>query len=138
MVNTIDMQDIRYLNLFGQVTHVQTRFCFNYNNTLVFCVPYPLLQRAVGENGKNIQTMKEILRKRVRIVARPRGIQDAKNFIGSIVNPLTINDLRIEGNEIIISSNRQNKAALIGRDKRRLKEMQVIVRDFFEKELRIA
>jgi len=101
-------------------------------------VPYPLLQRAVGENGKNIQTMKEILRKRVRIVARPRGIQDAKNFIGSIVNPLTINDLRIEGNEIIISSNRQNKAALIGRDKRRLKEMQVIVRDFFEKELRIA
>ena len=138
MVNTIDMQDIRHLNLFDKITHVQTRFCFQYNNTLVFCVPHLLLQKAVGENGKNVQTMKDILRKRVRIVAKPRGIQDAQSFIESIVSPIKINELKIVGNEIIILGNRQNKAALIGRDKRRLKEMQEIVKGFFDKELRIS
>jgi len=96
------------------------------------------LQKAVGENGKNVQTMKDILRKRVRIVAKPRGIQDAQSFIESIVSPIKINELKIVGNEIIILGNRQNKAALIGRDKRRLKEMQEIVKGFFDKELRIS
>lgn len=138
MVNTINMEDMRHLNLFGQITRVQTRFCFKYNNTLIFCVPYQLLSQAVGQNGQNVQRMKEVLRRRVRIIPRPRGIQDAKNFIENIVNPLTIKEVSMDGDELIINSNRQNKAALIGRDKRRLKEMQSIVKDFFGKELRIA
>ncbi|MAG10774.1 hypothetical protein CMI44_00475 [Candidatus Pacearchaeota archaeon] len=137
MVKIIDMQDIRHLNLFGKITQVQTRFCFKYNNTLIFCVPYPLLHKAVGENGKNVQKMKEVLRKKIRIVAKPRGIQDAKNFIESIVNPIKIKETNINGDEIIINTMRQNKASLIGRDKRRLKEMQVIVKDFFGKDVRI-
>jgi len=138
MINTIDMKDIRNLNLFGQITRVQTRFCFKYNETLIFCVPHALLRKAVGENGKNVQRMKEVLRKRVRIIARPRGIQDVKTFIESIVSPLTIKEVNINGDEIIINTNRQNKASLIGRNKRRLKEMQEIIRDFFEKEVRIV
>ena len=51
MVNTIDMQDMRHLNLFNQISRVRTRFCFKYNNTLIFCVPYLMLQKAIGENG---------------------------------------------------------------------------------------
>ena len=31
MVKTIDMQEMRYLNLFEQITRVRTRFCFKYN-----------------------------------------------------------------------------------------------------------
>lgn len=137
MVKTIDMQEMRYLNLFESLTGVTTRFCFRYNENIVFCVPRPLVSRAVGEGGRNIRKMSEILGKRIRVIPTPRGIEDAGNFIGDIISPLTIKDFQIRDNEIIISGGK-NKAALIGRNKRRLLEMQKIVRDFFEKDFRIA
>ena len=47
-------------------------------------------------------------------------------------------DFEIKENEIIITAgNIQNKAALIGRDKRRLIELEKITRDFFGKDLKI-
>jgi NusA-like KH domain protein len=138
MVNTLCMEDIMRLNLFNKITRVQTRFCIKYNDALIFCVPYNMLQQAVGEDGKNVHKMREILRKRVKIIPSPRGIQDLKKFIENIVSPVTFKDAEVVGDEIVISANRQSKAALIGRDKRRLKEMQEITKDFFGKDARIA
>ena len=137
MVNTINMQDMRYLNLFGKVTRVNTRFCFKYNEAIIFCVPKPLIPRAIGAGGRNIRQISEILRKRIKIIPSPRGIQDVKGFIGAIVKPVTFNDLEIKDNEIILTAGRQSKAALIGRNKRRFLEMQKIVKDYFGKEFRI-
>jgi NusA-like KH domain protein len=137
MVQTIDMQDMRYLNLFESITRVSTRFCFRYNENIVFCVPKPLISRAVGENGRNMRKISEILGKRIRVVAAPRGIEDAESFIRTLIIPLTIKDFGITDNEIIVGGGK-NKAALIGRNKRRFLEMQKIVADFFKRDFRIA
>ncbi|SRR3990167_7757952 len=137
MVKTIDMQEMRYLNLFEQITRVSTRFCFKYNENIVFCVPKQLVARSIGENGRNIREMGNILGKRIRVVAAPNGLQDAENFIKAIISPLTIRDFHITDTGIVVGGGR-NKAALIGRNKRRLLEMQKIVSDFFGKEFRIA
>ena len=137
MVNTIDMQDIRYLNLFERIMKVRTRFCLKYNETLIFCVPGPLLPKAIGEGGRNVRKMNSILGKRIKIVASPQGIRDAEYFIRAIVNPVAFKDLEIRGDEFILSGGR-NKAILIGRNKRRLLEMQKIIRSFFGKEFRIV
>jgi len=95
--------------------------------------------KAVGENAKNLKRMNEIIRKRIRVIPLPRGIQDAKVFIENIVSPVTFKDLEITDKEIILNAGgTQNKAALIGRDKKRLIEMQKIVNDYFGKEFRIA
>lgn len=138
MVNTIDMQDMRYLNLFGKITGINTRFCFKYNETLVFCVPKMLVSRAVGENGRNAKKINEILRQKIKIIPIPRGIHDVKIFIESIVNPVTFRNLEVNGNEIVLTAGTQSKAALIGRNKRRFLEMQHIIKDFFGKEFRIV
>lgn len=137
-MKTIEMQDMRYLNLFGKVTRVNTRFCFKYNENIVFCVPRGFISKAVGEGGKNIRRISEILRKRIKVVPKPRGIQDAKPFIEAIVKPVTFKDLEVKDDEIILTAGNQSKAALIGRNKRRLLEMQNIVRDFFGKGFRIV
>ena len=137
MVNTINMQDIRYLNLFEKIMKVRTRFCFRYNEAIVFCVPGPLLPKAVVERGRNIRKMSEILRKRIKIVSAPRNIGDAEIFIKSVVNPVTFKNFKIVDNEVIITGG-NNKAILIGRNKRRLQEMQKIVKDFFGKDYRIV
>ncbi len=143
MANTIDMQHMRYLNLFNKITRVSTRFCFNYNEMIVFCVPKQLVPRALGKNGENLKQINRILRKKIRIIPIPKGVQHAKQFIGAIVHPVTFKDLEIADNtlkgtsEIVLTAGSQSKAALIGRNKRRLLEMQGIVRDFFGKEFRI-
>ena len=131
------MQDMRYLNLFSKVTRVSTIICFKYNNNLVFCVPQNLISRAIGQNGKNVKEIYAIIGKRVKIIPMPYGIQDAKSFIENIVSPVTFKDIQINENEIIVDAGSQSKAALIGRNKRRLLEMQKIVKDFFGREFKI-
>jgi len=138
MVKTINMQDIRYLNLFSRVSRVNTKFCFMYNNTLIFCVPKKLIYRAIGRDGKNVKRLSEILKKRIKILSTPQGIADAEEFIKNIVDPVTFREFEVNENEIIITAGKTNKAALIGREKRRLIEMQKIVKDFFDRDLKIV
>jgi NusA-like KH domain protein len=139
MVNTINMQDIQHLNLFSQVTRINTRFCAEYNRTIIFCVPKEFVNRAVGEEGRNVRRLSEVMNKKVRVIAVPRGIQDARGFIQTVVKPVMFKDLEIKENEIIITAgNMQNKASLIGRDRKRFFELQKICKDFFGKELKIV
>jgi len=137
MVNTINMQDMRYLNLFEKIMRVRTRFCFRYNEAIVFCVPKTLVSKAIGERGKNIKKMSEILGKKIKVVISPNGINDVEIFIRSVVSPVTFKNIEIKDNEIMVAGG-SNKAALIGRNKRRLLEMQKIVGDFFGKNFRVV
>ena len=140
MVKTIDIQDMRYLNLFGRTTKVQTRFCFRYNDIVFFCVPKSLISKAIGENGRNIKKMNEITKKKIKIISIPKDMEEIsgmKKFIEDIVSPLTFKDLGLQGDEIVLTAGAQSKAALIGRNKRRLNELKQISRDYFGKELRI-
>jgi len=134
----IDMQHMRYLNLFESVARVSTRFCFKYNNAIFFCVPKQLVRKAIGENGANVRRVSQILGKKIKIIPIPNEPYHVRPFIESIVSPVPFKDLEIRGNEIILSASTQSKAALIGRDKVRLFEMQKIISDFFNKEFKIV
>ncbi len=138
MESTISMQDIRHLNLFSQITKIDTRFCFEYNNTIFFCVPRNLVSRAIGEDGRNSKELSYILAKKVRIIPAPTGIEEAREFIKSIIYPAEFRNIDVNGNEIILHAGAKNKAMLIGREKRRLFEMKKIIKDFFGKEFRIV
>lgn len=138
MAKTISMQDMRYFNLFGKITQVSTRFCFLYNNSIIFCVPENLISKAIGKNGRNIKKISEILGKRIKVIPKPRGICDVRKFIENIVSPVIFKDLEVADDEIILTAGNQSKAALIGRNKRRLLELRKISKDYFEKELRIV
>lgn len=138
MAGTIDMQGIMYLNLFSKITGVMTNNCFKYNQIIFFCVPTSLVSKAIGEGGRNTKRLNQILNKKIKVIALPKGIEEAKNFIRSIVEPVVFKGVEVKENEIILSASTQSKASLIGRDKRRLLEMQRIVKDFFGKDFRIV
>ena len=72
MESTINMQDMRYLNLFEKMTRVRTRYCFKYNEFIVFCVPKHLVSAAIGEGGANVKRMSEILRKKIKVIQKNR------------------------------------------------------------------
>jgi transcription antitermination factor NusA-like protein len=137
MGNTLDMQDLRYLNLFERITGIRTHYCFNYNNAIIFCVPRELVSKAIGPEVRNLRRISEIIKKRVKVIAIPKSPSDIRRFIELIVSPVTFKDLEVLPNEIVLNAGSQSKAALIGRDKRRLIEMQKITQDFFKKDFRI-
>jgi len=132
------MQDMRYMNLFEKITGVSTRFCFKYNDFIVFIIPPQMVSKAIGENGKNIRRMSEVLGRRIKVVPSPNGNQDMKKFIENLVSPATFRGIEIGENEIVVASaGTQSKAALMGRDKKKLHELQKIAKDFLGKELRV-
>lgn len=135
---TIDMQDMRYLNVFEKITHVSTRFCFDYNNMIYFCVPKQMLNKALGRDAENLKRMSDVIKKRIRIIPIPLGEQHIKEFIQAIVNPIEFENVEVNPGEIVLTAGRESKAMLIGREKRRLAEMQKIIKNFFGREFRIA
>jgi len=137
MVSTLDMQDLRYLNLFERVTGIRTHYCFEYNNAIIFCVPREFVSRAIGPDARNLRRISEIVKKRIKVISVPKNPQDIRRFIERVVSPVTFKDLEVLPNEIVLNAGSQSKAALIGRDKRRLIEMQKITKDFFQKDFRI-
>ena len=136
-MKTIDMQLIRYLNLFEKITRIRTKYCFFYNNTIVFLVEPRFVAMAVGDSGKHVKKLAEILGKKIKIVSIPNGDKDIENFIAALVDPIQFNSLEVTSNEVIINAGRQSKAILIGRNKTRLMEIQKIIKQYFNKELRI-
>lgn len=134
----IDMQFMRYLNLFERIAKVRTNRCFKYNETIYFCVPAAIVSRAIGKNAINAKKLNEVLGKKIKIIPLPQGVEDAQRFIQSIVEPVVFKEVSVNEEDITLSASTQSKAALIGRNKRRLLEMQKIIRDFFHKEFRIV
>lgn len=134
---TIDMQTMRYINLFDRVARVKTSKCFVYNNTIIFAVPASLISQAIGVGGRNIKYINLQLGKRVKVIGEPAGIRDIGRFIHDVVSPLNFRSLEIKDREVIINAGSHTKAALIGRNKVRLAELSQILEDNFGKELRI-
>ena len=96
MTGSLDMQHMRYINLFEKITKVSTRFCFKYNETIFFCVPKILVSKSVGDRGDNVRKLSQILNKKIKIIIAPRDINDSKDFIQSIVDPVKFKSIEID------------------------------------------
>jgi transcription antitermination factor NusA-like protein len=150
MSKTIDMQFMRYINLFGRISKVSTTDCFVYNGAIYFAVPKPLVMQAVGKNGMNVKRLSETLRKRIKVISMPSKDKfntgsdvDKKNilksFIEEVVAPVDFESLEYNEGVVSISGTREQKAMMIGRDRVRQNELQdILSRTFSVKELKFV
>jgi NusA-like KH domain protein len=136
-MTVIDIQTMRYINLLDKISKVKTSRCFGYNNAIFFAVDKSLVSKAIGTNASNVRNIQERLGKRVKIISQPQGISDVNQFVKDIISPVEFKSLEIKDNQIIITAGPQNKAALLGRNKRRLDELSLILKDTFKLELKI-
>ena len=134
----INMQIMRYINLLSKISKVKTNKCFLYNNMIIFAVPSALVSKAIGPGGKNIRVMQEQLGKKIKVIKDSNGVEDMERFVSNIVEPVTFVSLEIKNDKVIITAGVRSKAALLGRNKRRLLELKKIIEDNFGKELRIV
>jgi len=131
MVKVLEMQFIRYANIFNNVTRIRTNHCFEYNNTIIFVVPRKFVMTAIGPNNQNLERLSSIIGKKIKVVAEPNGKEDLESFAAIITRPIRFKSIEVKDDEAIINANMQSKASLIGRDKARLLEMENILGQYF-------
>ena len=131
MIKTLNMQFIRYANLFSRVTRISTNHCFEYNNAIVFAVPRKLVSRALGPDNKNLRQLNQVIGRKVKIVAIPHGREDITNFVSVITYPVRFKAIEIKEDDAIINASNQSKASLIGRNRVRLNEMTNVLGQYF-------
>jgi len=105
---------------------------------LVFVVPQPAVQMAIGKENLNLKKLSDILGKRIRVVAEPNGIKDLQHFVTTIVSPIQFEKLELltavdgGGKEAVITTGgRESKAMLIGRGRAREAELRDILEQYF-------
>lgn len=131
MVKVLDMQFIRYANLFSKITYISTNHCFEYNHTIIFVVPRKLVMKAIGPNNINLRKLSDVIGKRVKIIAAPNGMEDLNSFVSIITYPVKFKSIEVRDGEAVINANIQSKASLIGREKARVSEMENILGQYF-------
>lgn len=141
MTETIDMQSMRYINLFMKVSKVPTTKVFFYNNQIVYAVPKEKVSTAIGKNAINVKKLNDILRRKIKIVAMPSLDNNSEigKFVEDVVAPVEFNRIDVNNNSVVITAGRNSKAALIGRNRIREKELSEVLKNFFHiGKLRIA
>lgn len=137
MNNTIDMQLMRYINLFERVSRVSTTNCFIYNGVIIFAVPKNKVYQAIGKNGENAKKIGEVFRKKIKVIEL-RDEKEVEKFVADIVSPVEFTKFEIKNNTAFLTAGKQSKAALIGRNRTREQELEGILKQFFNiQELRI-
>ena len=133
MAGVIDMQQMRYINLFSKISRVSTTKCFMYNNQIVFAVPKGQVSFAIGKDAVNVKRLRDTLRKKIKVVAMPDKDDDVGiiAFIKDLVSPVEFTNAEIKDSSVVITAGRQNKAALIGRNRVREKELLDILKNNF-------
>lgn len=127
----LDIKRIQYMNAFERVTGVKAKACFNYNTTVVFVVPKPLMTKTIGKEAVTVKKLAVKIGHKIKIVAAPTSKADLESFIQAITFPHRIKGISSENNKLIIHTNPRTKALIIGRGKTRLRELAEVLERFF-------
>ncbi len=112
-------EKLRYISLFENLTDVTPKDVVENeeNDRLTFVVAEKDMGKAIGENGKNIQKVRNKLDKRVHVVQYS---DDPKQFLRNIFSPIELENIEIneDGEEVTatIEVDESEKGRAVGKD----------------------
>ncbi|MFA5484812.1 MAG: hypothetical protein WC260_00980 [Candidatus Pacearchaeota archaeon] len=139
MVKVIDMQLIRYINIFSKITKIEAKHCFKYNNQIIFLVNKSVVSKAIGKDADNVKKMNRIIGRKIKIISLPsKEEKEIISFTEKLLSPIELNKIELKKDILFIDASRINKATLIGRNRLKEKELSKIIKDIFGFELKIG
>ena len=126
----LDKELIQYVALFENVTGTSVNDCFYYSeDKLLFIVKEGQVRKAIGDKGKNVIKLAEMMKKKIKIV---EGHSDPIQFVRSFISPIKAEDIVLdEGIVTITVEGVQEKGLLIGRGGQNLRGMEKVVQKYF-------
>ncbi|MBI2673049.1 NusA-like transcription termination signal-binding factor [Candidatus Woesearchaeota archaeon] len=127
---------IGYINVFETLTRTTVKDCFIDNSELVFMVSEGEAGRAIGKHGANIQRLSQMLNKKIKVIEFNK---DVLKFINNLIYPANGNVYKSEEKTVSIQAkDTRDRAILIGRDRKNLKNLQNIVSKYFDVIIKIV
>lgn len=126
----IDMETMRLINLFEQVTGARVKDCITFKEKLTFIVEEGQLWRALGKNRANLLKLERLLKQKIKIVEfRPDKIQ----FIVNLLHPLKVVDVKDEDGILTIKGpDTKTKGLMIGARAQNLRATENVVKMYFD------
>ena len=129
-----NVEILRYMTLFRQVTHIMPLECFLADSHIVFILKKGTAAKAIGKEGKNVKHIKNLLKKEVKVIEEAESVEDlVKNYLFPI-HPTKVELEEDEtGKKLIIISFRVRgeRQTLLGNNKQGLKCIKEVVRHLY-------
>ena len=129
----LDLKTLGYIKFFENYTHTIVKDCF-VKNGLVFIVNPGEIGKAIGKKGANIRFLNTKFGKSIRVIEYS---PDVVQFVKNLIYPIKV-EVENRGEKIVIvTEDTKTKGFLFGRDKSKLKDMEEIVKRYFDVSLEI-
>lgn len=131
----ITTEIIGYINLFENLTRSRVKDCYQGINALIFIVYEGEAGKAIGKRGENIKRLTNLLKKRIKVVEFN---DNPVKFISNLISPIKT-DIHLEGEKTVVIEGRgiKFKQAVLGPERKNLKEIQDIVSHYFNLEIQV-
>ncbi len=130
-------QDLLGLSaLLEQRSGARVKDCFQEQDLVYFIVAAGEAGKAIGRNGVHVQALQQQLQKKIKVIEYR---DSPAEFVRSLVAPLSIEEVREEGDLLLLHDhNKKTKGLLIGREGRNLRLLNRAVQRFFPKEVKVV
>jgi len=132
-----DSDVLKWISFFDRCTGVAPRDCFVDDfDCLVFVVPGDKIGLAIGKGGLNVRRLRDSFKRSVRVVGFD---EDVCVFVKNVFRPVEVGEVSfVDGVVCVKSVDVKNRGLLIGRGGSNLRNVEGVVRRFFEvKEVRV-
>ena len=133
---TYDINLMKFMTLFENITRANLKDCFELGDKLVFVVQPAQIGKAIGKNASNIKRLEDKFKRKIRIIEfNP----DVSKFVKNAIFPIR-GEVNVEGEIVKIKSpDSKARGLLIGRSAQNLRTTEKIVQRFFKeiKEIKV-
>ena len=131
MTLKLNTENIRYINIFEDITGTKVKDCIvdNEMNKIIIVVEQGKIGRAIGKGGSNIKKIKRLLNKNIEIIEYSSDIME---FVTNIMGNICVKNVRIlekNGKKCVyIEVPQKEKGIAIGKRGQRIKKVKMLLR----------
>jgi NusA-like KH domain protein len=125
-----DIDMIKLINLFENVTHARVKDAFYMKDILTFIVFEGDMFKALGKNLTNLHKMEDMLQKRLKIVEFN---SELTRFLANLLYPYKVREI-VQDDKIvtIMDDDTKTKGLIIGSKAQNLRQYESIAKKYFD------
>jgi len=127
---TYDVELIKTVNLFENVTKARVKDALYMKELLTFIVFEGDMFKALGKNLENLKKMESMLKRKIKIVEFNN---DMVRFITNLLYPYKVDSITVDGKIVTIrDEDVKTKGLIIGAKAQNLRQYESIVKKYFD------
>ncbi|MBD3262957.1 NusA-like transcription termination signal-binding factor [Candidatus Woesearchaeota archaeon] len=128
VVKKYDIDLINYMNIFKKVTKINPKDCFKLDEVIIFVTEPGKAGLAIGKGGKNIQQLKNNLKKEFKIL---EGAETPEKLAKNFVYPAKPISISVEDGILKIQFSKGRERRMLLTDKhKRLNQLKAVIKRY--------